>query len=385
MATSHSSDAGAQHIALFLPCLAGGGAQRVMVTFANELSTLGLRVDLVVGSAAGPFRAEISSAVSLLELGSPRAGRCLLPLVRYLRQERPDWLLSTLLRANIIAVAAQRLSGSRTRVWLREATTPSRAFLAEPWWLGLGSRWALKFAYRQADGIVAPSQGVADDLCALTGAELRQKLHVLMNPIPTREISQLATAPLPQALSEIPKPWIVGCGRLYGAKGFDVLIRAVAELQTLSELRPSLIILGEGQDRASLVRLAAELGLAERTHFPGFVDNPFRVLGRAAVFVLSSHFEGCPNVLLQAMACGVPVVSTDCPSGPREILQHEAQGLLAPVGDAVGLARAIARQLEQPGDMRAVRARAEDFAAPVVARQLLALLQAPAGRATLDG
>jgi len=376
MTPSGFSPPGAQHIALFLPCLSGGGAQRVMVTFANELAALGLRVDLVVGSASGPYRNEISPAVSVLELGSPRALPCLLPLARYLRQQHPRWLLSTLLRANVIALAAQRLSGAATRVWMREATTPSRAFLAEPWWLAHGSRWGLQLAYGRADGIVAPSQGVADDLCALSGAGLRPKLHVLMNPIATRDIARLAAAPLLPAIADIPKPWIVGCGRLVAAKGFDVLIRAVAELRNLSELRPSLIILGEGQDRDALVRLSAELGIAERTHFPGFVDNPFCILGQAAVFVLSSNLEGCPNVLLQAMACGTRVVATDCPSGPREVLQREAQGLLVPVGDAVGLARAIARQLEQPGDTGAIRERAEDFAAPVVARKLLALLQA---------
>jgi glycosyltransferase involved in cell wall biosynthesis len=364
-----------RHIALFSPCLLGGGAQRVMVTFANEFAALDLRVDLVVGAASGPYRDEISGAVSVIELGSPRAGRCLVPLAQYLRTQQPTWLLSTLLRANVVAVAARSLSRAPTRVWVREATTPSRALLGERWPRAQAA--LMRLSYGCADGIVAPSQGVADDLCALSGRKLGSKLHVLMNPIPTTEISNLAVAPVPSALAPIPKPWIVGCGRLYAAKGFDVLIRAVAALRRPSGEPPSLIILGEGQDRLPLQRLAAELGIGHRCHFPGFIANPFCIFGRASVFVLSSNLEGCPNVLLQAMACGTPVVSTDCPSGPREILQHESQGLLVPVGDAQSLARAIARQLDQPGDTQTIRARADYFAAPAITKQLLELLRAP--------
>ena len=367
-----------EKVALFVPDLAGGGAQRVMITFANELAACGLHVDLVVGCSSGPYRDEVSTAVSLVELGSPRVSRCLLPLIAYLRRHRPTWLLSTMVHANVGAIAANYLAGRPTKVWIREATTLSRSFGKRPRWLVRTLTWTAARIYSKADGIVAPSQGVAEDLKAHSRGALTRKLHVLMNPIPTDSISQLARDPVPSALEQIPQPWIVGCGRLDEAKSFDVLMHAVARLAETAGRSPSLIILGEGELRDSLERLAERLGISGRTHLPGFVKNPFSVLGRAAVFVLSSNFEGCPNVLLQAMACGTSVVATDCRSGPREILQRDEEGLLVPVGDVEGLCHAIVRQLDQPGDRATIRARAAAFAAPAITQRLLQLLRAAA-------
>jgi glycosyltransferase involved in cell wall biosynthesis len=346
-----------------------------MITFANELAACGLHVDLVVGNSSGPYREEIATAVSLVELGSPRVSGCLLPLIAYLRRHRPTWLLSTMSHANVGALAGNYLAGRPTKVWIREATTLTQSLSKRPRWLVRALTWTVARIYSKADGILAPSQGVADDLKSLSRGALTRKLHVLMNPIPTQSISQLARDPVPLALEQIPQPWIVGCGRLDEAKSFDVLIHAVARLTEAPGCSPSLIILGEGEKRDSLERLAERLGISGRTHLPGFVQNPFSVLGRAAVFVLSSNFEGCPNVLLQAMACGTSVVATDCRSGPREILQREEQGLLVPVDDVEGLSRAIVRQLEHPGDRSTICARAEAFAAPAITRQLLQLLR----------
>jgi glycosyltransferase involved in cell wall biosynthesis len=156
-------------------------------------------------------------------------------------------------------------------------------------------------------------------------------------------------------------------------KGFDTLIRAFPQVRSECASPPSLIILGEGRLRPELENLAAALGVGARTFFPGFVDNPFSILRRAAVFVLSSRQEGCPNALLQAMACGTTVVATNCPSGPREIIRNDREGSLVPMNCPSALAAAVADRLVRPNDPQVVRARVQVFAAERIARQYLAL------------
>ncbi|HVZ32511.1 MAG TPA: glycosyltransferase [Polyangiaceae bacterium] len=371
--------AASQRRALLVPSFAGGGAERVMVTFANELGALGLSVDLVVGSATGPYRSEVAPSVRICELGYARMSHGLFALATYLRRERPAWLVSTMFQANVVAVLAKRLAASPTRVWVREATTPSEALRLH----SRGTRWLFHAAwqlYGGADGILAPTEGVAEDLRELLGRGAQNELRVLANPISLDAIRTRAAEDLPPSLAQMPKPWLVVCGRLAAPKDFETPLRALAELGRAQPARtPSLIILGEGPDRPRLERLTHSLGIAERCHFAGFVANPFAVFARAAVFVMSSQHEGFPNGLLQAMACGTRVVATDCRSGPREILRNEAEGLLVPIGDPSAMAAAILRQLDAPGDTHAVQRRAEDFAAPAVTRRLLDLCEARAG------
>jgi glycosyltransferase involved in cell wall biosynthesis len=350
-----------------------------MVTFANELGELGLSVDLVVGSATGPYRSEVAPSVRICELGHARMSHCLVALAAYLRRERPAWLVSTMFQANVVAVLAKRVAASPTRVWVREATTPTEALRLH----SRGARWIFRAAwqlYRGADGILAPTEGVAENLRELLGRGVQNKLRVLANPIALDAVRARAAEALPASLEQIPKPWIAVCGRLAAPKDFETPLRALAELGRIRPARtPSLIILGEGPDRPRLERLTHSLGVAQRCHFAGFIANPFAVFARAAVFVMSSHHEGFPNGLLQAIACGTRVVATDCRSGPREILRNEAEGLLVPIGDAGAMATAILRQLDAPADTSAVQRRAQDFAAPAVTRRLLELCE---GRAS---
>jgi glycosyltransferase involved in cell wall biosynthesis len=200
--------------------------------------------------------------------------------------------------------------------------------------------------YRWADAVVAVSEGVATDL-RLTTHLPAERIRTLPNPIVTPEVAALARQPLehPWFAADAP-PVILAVGRLERQKDFATLLRAFALVR---HRRPGrLVVLGEGAERASLEALAVELGVAADVTFPGFVANPFAFMARAGVFVLSSRWEGMPGVLIQAMACGAPVVSTDCASGPRELLQGGRYGVLVPVGDAESLAAGITRMLDRP-------------------------------------
>ena len=203
---------------------------------------------------------------------------------------------------------------------------------------------AARFLYPFADAIIAVSQGVADELSALN-PRLQSKIHVLPTPVISSRLL---------ARDEIPHPWfcshdipvVLGVGRLQRQKDFSALIDAFALVR--EKVRCRLVILGEGPLRTELEAKVEGLRLTRVVDLPGFVENPFPYFRRARVFVLSSRYEGMPNVLLQAMACGTPVVATDCPSGPRECLENGRYGALVPVGDIEALAGAISRALHAP-------------------------------------
>jgi glycosyltransferase involved in cell wall biosynthesis len=326
-------------VALFLPTLSGGGAERAFVNLARGMSELGAQVDLVVGNADGDYRSEVPDSVNLVDLRAARLLRALPGLVRHLRRQQPARLYSALEEANILALLAARLSRLPIRVYpsLRNTLSDELATVGGPK-LKIMTRLA-RLLYPQANGFVAVSSGVADDASSLLGIP-RDRISVIANPTITPELAALAAAPLddpwfaPDAL-----PVVLGCGRLAKQKDFATLLEAFALIRARTPAR--LVILGEGPLRGDLKAQAARLGLAADVSMPGFEPNPFRFMSRCAVFVLSSLHEGSPNVLVQALACGAPVVATDCPSGPREILNGVATGRLVPTRDPVAMAEAM--------------------------------------------
>jgi glycosyltransferase involved in cell wall biosynthesis len=333
-------------IAFFLPTLAGGGAERVILNLAEGISERGLSVDLVVASAEGPLLAQLGPAVRLLDLRAPRVIRSVVPLTSYLRRERPRVLVSSMSHANLVALWAARLARRSTPVMVTVHNTMSRSTaqqgrLAEKVWPHL-----LRTFYPWSACIIAVSQGAADDL-ARSSRIPRDRVEVVYNPVITPEMIQ-------QAQRSPEHPWfgfgeppvIVAVGRLTGQKDFATLIRAFAAVRRCRSVR--LLILGEGEDRLLLETLARELGVADVVALPGFRDNAVAYMAKSAVFVLSSAWEGLPTVLIEALAAGTRVVSTDCPSGPREILQGGRLGALVPVGNAPALAAAITEALARP-------------------------------------
>ena len=335
-------------IALFLPSLRGGGAERVMVQLANGLSRGGHPVDLLLPQAEGPYLSLVVPEVRIVDLAARRVISSLPALWRYLRRERPVALLATLSHANLLALWAKRLARVATRVVVREANTITAGSQSAT---GLTDRmlpWLARQFYPWADAIVAVSEGVASDLVDGIGIP-REKVHVLYNPLVTAELRAMAQAPVEHEwFHDGTRPVILGVGRLSRQKDFATLLRAFGQLRARRAAR--LVILGEGDERPQLQALVTELGLESDVWMPGFVDNPFKYMARAGVFVLSSAFEGSPGVLVQALACGAPVVATDCPSGPREILEGERWGRLVPVGDASAMSQALESALN--GDPR---------------------------------
>jgi glycosyltransferase involved in cell wall biosynthesis len=345
-------------IALYLPSLRGGGAERVMVNLANGFVSLGHQVDLVLVKAEGPYIKDVDSQVRIVDLGSTRVLYSLFPLMRYMRENKPDGLLSALNHANIIAIFARLFTGSKTKLVVSEHSTIASRQRQYTKITGLFVPFLMRLFYRFADSIVAVSNGAAGALANLLAVP-PSSITVIYNPVITERVLALASEPLRHPwITQDHRPFILSVGRLNPAKDYPILLRAFAELRKKMDVR--LVILGEGELRANLEALARELGIEDHILMPGFVDNPYCWMRSCGVFVLSSAWEGLPTVLIEAMARGAPVVATDCPSGPAEILEGGRWGRLVPVGDAVALAEAMAAALCDechPG----VEARAAEF------------------------
>lgn len=359
-------------VAMFLPSLDGGGAERVFVDLANEFGALGLRSDLVLASSSGPYLDDVTPLVRVVDLHAPRVLRALPGLVRYLRAERPQVLISGLDHSNVVAVLAAFLAGVGTRCIVSVRSVPAAVHREVP---SLRSWLLLQLSrsiYRFADAIIANSRAAAQEITR-ERPSVGAKLHVIHNPLNISLLRRLTEEPLdhPWCAPGSP-PLVLGVGSLTPLKDFPTLVKSVAELRSGGR-KCRLVILGEGPERARLERLTSDLGLQDAVHLPGFVRNPFAWMRHAAVFVSSSLTEGCPNALMQALACGTPVVATDCDGGSAEVLEGGNWGRLVPVGDSGAMAAAVSQVLlesEHPD----VRRRANDFGLRRVALQYLEVL-----------
>lgn len=374
------------HIAVFLSGLAGGGAQRRSLLLARGFVERGCAVDIVVVHADGPFRNAIPPGARLLAL-EPRVSRLplirnikglwvlssLFVLARYLATARPDVLLSTSIPANLAALWGRALSRIGTPIVittnlnLTQATAKWGAFIAKL------LRWLITRAYGHAQAVIAISRGVAEDLLAVTGIPA-ERIFQIYNPLDFELIMRQsrATVDHPWFAAGAP-PVVLAVGKLKPQKDYPTLVRAFAHVRANHEVR--LVILGEGEERACIERLIKDLGVEADVDLPGFVDNPFAWMARASVFVLTSTWEGFSNVLLEALACGCTVVSTDCPSGPREILADGAFGHLVAVGDDVALSEAIIAALPAPSQREQSIARAAEFGFDIAVEHYLAVLR----------
>ncbi len=363
---------GPDRLAVLISFSGAGGVERMVLNLIEGLAARGLTIDLLAIRADGAHLGNLPAEVRLLDLGVRHSGLVILPLARYLRRERPAALLVAKDRAIRAAAVARRLAGWDGRLVGRLGTNLTAALAGR----SRAARWLrtapMHWAYRRVDHIVAVSQGVAEDTRRITGLPAA-RVSVVRNPVVTPRLAELAAAPCPHPwLEPFAVPVILGAGRLTEQKDFATLLRAFARMQALRPVR--LVILGEGRLRGELERLADELGVGDRVALPGFTTNPYAWLARAALFVLSSAWEGSPNVLTEALALGVPSVATDCPSGPRELLAGGRYGALVAVGDPGGLAEAMLATLEAPLPAGQLRQAVSDYTAEAAALGYLGAL-----------
>ncbi len=354
-------------IALFLPSVHGGGAERAMLVFGGELAKLGFNVDLVVAKFQGPHADRIPKGIRVVDLNSSRMLRALPRLTEYLLGTKPSAIFSTITHANIATLWAARRAAYKAPVIVRQSNAP-RAETKSSFGRYIASR-ILPYAYRHASGIIAVSEGVKDQLLELNGA-LDPLIKVIPTPVLSAEVRSLGME-LPDCdwLETGEFPVVLSAGRLEPQKGMLDLIRAFKMVREKRMAR--LVILGQGSQRHRLEREIETLGLTSDVALVGFKANPFAYMSRAALFVLASHYEGLPNVLIQALAFGTPVVATDCRSGPSEILEGGRFGKLVPVGDIAKLAEAIDLSLGLPRQSLAQELVWERYSAEVATKRYL--------------
>ena len=324
-------------IAIFFHSLVIGGAERVMLQLAEGFLEVGHPVDLVLARAQGPLKAELPPNARVIDFDTSSPLTMFFKLIRYLRIEKPKALLSPFEVTSVIAIVAKKITGVTTRIVVRVSVNLSRNKRTR--WKKIFERWVISVLYPLADGLVAVSQGVANDLADYARIPLKN-IKVVYNPTISNKIVVQMKQPVDHSFfSNNALPVILGVGRLEEQKDFHSLIKAFGVVR--KKIPARLVILGEGQDRHDLKSLVDSLGLTDWVDIPGIEPNPFAFMKRSSVFVLSSKWEGLPNTLIQALACECPVVSTDCLSGPTEILNGGEYGYLVPVGDVKALADAI--------------------------------------------
>lgn len=317
---------------------AGGGAQRMMLHLAEGLAGRGVDTEIVVLNAAGPLRP--LSPVAIVSLGRSRATRALWSLRRYLTARQPHVVLSTQDHMNVLAIAAGAVTPRAPLVWLRQSNASVHQWTRPPHLRERIGTSMLGLTCRRADLVLALNEEMRT-LLERHHHVPAEKIEVLRNPVITQRTGEASTtAPKHRWLQrDRTHRVIVSVGRLTQQKDFPTLIDAFARISPAEDIR--LVIFGEGEDRRALEELASSLGVRERIDLAGWSENPLAEVRASDVFALSSLWEGSPNALIEALYCGVPVVSTNCPTGPAEILDGGRFGRLVPVRDPAALAGAI--------------------------------------------
>lgn len=319
-----------QHkVAIYLPDLSDGGEERILINLAGMLTEDDIQVDIVLAKSNGPLLKSVSPKSNIIQFET-RITLSLFKLIRYLRAYRPAALLSSLELTNLIALLAVKLSGVQCKTVIRVAVAVSEHKRLR--WKKVLEKQVLRRIYPLADEIIAVSDGVKADLVQFAGLD-EEKITTIYNPIVTKDMIKNADALIHHKWvgNKHEPPVILRVGRFSKQKDFPTLIKAFSLL--IQEVPARLVILGDGTERPVLEKIAHELNIQTVVDFPGFVDNPYPYFLNASVFVLSSRWEGLPSVLIEALALGCPVVSTDCPYGPDEILNAGKYGEIVPMED----------------------------------------------------
>jgi len=359
-------------IALFFPTFTPGGIERCFLNLAEGFLEQGIAVDIVVADRRGSFESQIPNGVRVIDLRAGRVLKSVVPLIKYLRRYSPDVLLSGHTHANIVAVWSAKLSFTDTRVAIGVHNTLSQSRDNR----SLKSKFvgfSFPIVYQYADFIIAVSKGAADDIIQISKLTPKD-IEVIYNPVIGSEFTALMN-------ETVSHPWfsdpstdvILGVGRLVEQKDFITLISAFDQIQQ-SNPNARLVIVGQGKEANQLDQFIKSRGLENEVQIISFIENLYAMMNYADIFVLSSRWEGFGIVLVEAMATGTPVVSTDCPNGPAEILRGGEFGALTPVADEDALASAIEKTLLDPIDSSKLVDRAMDFEQSVIVNEYLSVL-----------
>lgn len=363
-------------ITFFLPDLRGGGAQQVFCNLSAGFAERGYTADLLVTWATGELRRGIHPDVRVVELAPPHipaigSAAGIPAMIEYIDSATPPVLYSAMTYANVSAIVAARLARNET------AVVPTEHTMLRHHQTSIKDRFVNRTAgylYPGVDAIIAVSESVADEVSEVIGLD-RESISVVHNPIVTPDLEEKAASPVEDWIPVDATDVLVSVGRLAEEKDFATLLRALAHLVSDHNRDAALVIFGDGPQRGRLQQLAKTLEISERVSIPGYVDNPYKYLQRASVFVSSSRFEGLPTTIVEAMACGCPVVATDCPGGSAEVLCDGRYGTLVPVGDPQALASSIDTTLRSPPDSERLRERADDFTTDSVIKKHLQFIR----------
>jgi len=322
-----------------IPTLSGGGAERFLTNILRTIDRERFAIHLAIGKREGPFLKLIPDDIPLFELGAIRTRYAIPALWHLVRRIKPNILFATL-GLNMACAIVKRLIKDAPKLVVRVASDPTSNTISKR---PIIIRQVQKYAYSNSDRIIALTKRMKIKLCELYNIPY-SKVRVIGNPIDIQAVKAKTHQSLDHSWFSEDIPIVIGVGRLASEKGYITLLRAFSIVRR--HIYARLVILGEGKERSILEALSKKLAIQDDCLFPGFRLNPYSYIARATVFVLSSFWEGFPNVLLEAMACGTPVIATRCDSGPEEILDHEVNGLLVPIGDEQAMATTIIRMLE---------------------------------------
>jgi len=370
------------NVLFVLSSLGGGGAERVAVNVVSALHGQGFNFSLALMKNEGVYFEEIPSGIQVydLEKGNgialPVSIRRVVNLTNLVSRLKPEIVLSFLWSCNIRAILAKFFSSSKAKFIISERTYIEKDVRR------LQDKVGIAFTYRFADKIIAVSEGVRDGLIKYFKV-LPDRITTIYNPFDLEEIKKKAGEPLPAEFRNLSRPWVVSAGRLSYEKNYSFLLKAYAEYKKVSG-EGTFIIMGKGEMEDELKTIARKLGIENSVYWAGFQKNPYSIMKNSDVFVLGSHYEGFPNVIVEAMATGVPVISTDCPSGPSEIITNYLNGILVPVNDTEKLCKAILEVLKNPDLRQKLIAegykRAADFSLDKIIPQYRNLLESFGGK-----
>lgn len=358
-------------IAIIIPSLGGGGAEKMRIYLAKNFIECGYEVDFVLFKKTGELLSLVPKEVNIIDLKAINLRGGFFPLLKYFKRNKPDAILSALWPVTVISIWAKIFSRIKARIIVSEHNTFSRTPVYQRPFNKFIIPLSMMLSYAKADFVIGVSNGVVTDLKRLSRSK-RARFKTIYNPA-CPEISLIESMkPDNSFWTRTSSKKIIAIGKLKVQKDYPTLLKAFRILN--NKIDVELLILGEGEERKRIEELIKEFSIESRVHLPGFVENPFTYLKSSDLFVLSSIFEGLGNVIIEALATGTPVVSTDCQSGPAEILENGKYGTLVPVGNPNALANAIIDNLQKQHDPALLIERAKFFSHEKIAKEYLKLL-----------